>query len=532
MLLSNVQLEMVLVFFVYGLAFFSMGIALTLETGRSPLLAERRVLRPLALFGLLHGAHEWLEIILLQGLWLGLPFPPAFAWLRVILLTISFLPLVIFGSLMLSDQLHIPSIRFSILAALMVIYLAAIELSARIDPENLVAHVDALARYLLATPGGILAGLGLLFRSRQVQLEKRLKLVQPFRWAAIGIGLYGLTQVFVSSAGIFPTNILNAQTFQSIAGFPIQVLRATVAILVTVNLIRAIHIVEREREAQLLSAQQARVKALEQVQRELIQRETLRRQLLRHTVIAQEEERARIARELHDETAQELTAFTLNLATLRASLPQRSDVAELVARLQSLSQQMSRGIYRMVRDLRPAQLDDLGLVPALKYLADEGSEQLQLEIAVEIYGPRQRLDPLIETVIFRVAQEALANVSHHAQIKHAKVQLIFEPERVTLRICDTGVGFDVHATLSPPRGWGLAGMRERAESLDGEFKLQSAPGQGTTVDVIIPLTQTPPPDIPQEVHLPPEPAGMDSEGLPVQHISEEPGHENYPPYAG
>jgi two-component system sensor histidine kinase DegS len=514
MLLTDVQLQMVLVFFVYGLAFFSMGIALTLETGRSPLLAERRVLRPLAVFGLLHGAHEWMEIILLQGVWLGLPFPPVFTWLRVILLTISFVPLVIFGSLMLSAQLHIPSIRFYVVAGLIVIDLAAIALSARIDPENLVAHIDALARYLLATPGGILAGLGLFYRSRQVQLENRPKLAQPFLWAAISIGLYGLTQVFVPSAGIFPTNILNAQNFQSIVGFPIQVLRAAVATLVTVNLIRAIRIVEQEREAQLLSAQQARVEALEQVQKELIQRENLRRQLLRHTVIAQEEERARIARELHDQTAQELTAFTLNLATLRASLPQRYDVAELVARLQSLSHQMSQGIYRMVRDLRPAQLDDLGLVSALKYLVDEGRGQLGLETTLEIHGPRQRLDPLIETVIFRVAQEALTNISRHAQTSQAKMQLFFEPECLTLKICDTGVGFDVHATLSPPRGWGLAGMRERAESLDGEFRLQSVPGQGTAVEVIIPLTQTPAEDIPRDVRLRPELARTNSKDPP------------------
>src|SRR3990172_8454326 len=104
MQLSNLQINMVLLLFVYGLAFFGMGIALTLETGRSPLLFERRILRPLAVFGLLHGSHEWLEIILLQGVWLGLPFPPAFAWLRVVLLAISFVPLVLFGLLLLSSK--------------------------------------------------------------------------------------------------------------------------------------------------------------------------------------------------------------------------------------------------------------------------------------------------------------------------------------------------------------------------------------------------------------------------------------------
>src|SRR3990172_3134506 len=160
--------------------------------------------------------------------------------------------------------------------------------------------------------------------------------------------------------------------------------------------------------------------------------------MLRHIVIAQEDERARISRELHDQTAQELTAISLNLATLRNSLPGNREVRNLINRLQELSQQMSQGIYGMVRDLRPAQLDDLGLVPALKYLADEGKALFDLEITVEFNGPRQRLDALVETVIFRVAQEALTNVSRHAQTRYAKLQLDLEEEQVILRVRDEG----------------------------------------------------------------------------------------------
>lgn len=489
MQLTDPQLEMVLVFFVYGLAFFSLGIALTLETGRAPLLVGKRILLPLAVFGLLHGTHEWMEIILIQGIWLGLPFPPIYTWLRVILLNISFLPLVLFGLLLLFSNKPFKYTYLIILAGLLILDFSLVALSAQNDPQNLINLMDALARYFLAVPGGVLAGLALLQRARQISTENHL-LSGYFRWAAFGIGLYGLTQVFVPASGMFPANYVNAQVFQDFTRLPIQVLRATLAIAITINLIRAIHAAEKERQNQLLAAQKARVEALEQVQRELIERETLRRELLRHIVIAQEEERARIARELHDQTAQELTAFSLNLATLRTALPRRSGAIELASRLQELCGNMSQGIYRMVRDLRPAQLDDLGLVSALKYLADEARDQLNLEVSVDVGGSRQRLDPLIETVVFRVAQEALANVSRHAHTDRASIHLIFEPDCVILLVQDSGIGFDVNENLSPPRGWGLAGMRERAESMGGELHLQSTSGKGTTIRLVIPLYQS------------------------------------------
>jgi signal transduction histidine kinase len=305
-----------------------------------------------------------------------------------------------------------------------------------------------------------------------------------------------LTQIFVSRTDLFPARYLNAELFLSLFGFPVQTIRATMAVLVTINLLRAIQVVDREREAQLLTAQQARLEALEQVQRELLAREAMRRELLRHTVIAQEEERGRIARELHDETAQALTALTLNLATLRHSLPKHQNTLELINRLQDLCQQMAKSLYRIVHDLRPAQLDDLGLVATLEYLADEARQRLGLEVVLSVSGTRRRLDPLIETVIFRVAQEALTNVGRHAEIRQASASLLFEAHRVVLRIRDYGRGFDVNQTLAPPRGWGLVGMRERAESIGGRLHLLSSPGAGTLVEVSVPLAE----ENPHETH--------------------------------
>lgn len=488
MILSGAQLSFVLVFFIYGLSFFSMGIALFLETGRSPLLAERQAIRPLAAFGLMHGLHEWLEIILLQGVWLASPFPASLSWFRVIWLALSFIALIHFGVYSLNPKLRNYPMYWPFWIGSILLCAFVVWMFAQNQLISQVAQVDALVRYLLAVPGALLAGAALYYRSGQFEKESRSILAGSFRWAALGFFIYAITQVFVSPLSIFPARYLNTVTFQTVTGIPVQALRAAVAVIILINLIRAIQLVEKEREEQLLSAQKARLDALEQIRQELETREAMRRELLRHTVIAQEEERSRIARELHDETAQYLTAISLNLATLQTSIPKKPEINGLMDRLQNLIRQMSRGLHQLVHDLRPAQLDDLGLVPALQYLAEQDSKRMNLNIDVKIEGQRRRLDPLLETVIFRVAQEALANVSRHAQTDHAWIDLQFGPEKVTLQVRDQGVGFDPKEDLIPPRGWGLAGMRERVESVNGCFQIVSAPGKGAQVEAALPVT--------------------------------------------
>lgn len=483
------QWDIVFIFFVYGLAFFSMGIALSLETMRTPRLAERQVLRPLAVFGLLHGMHEWIEILLLQGVWLGVPFPEQLNWLRYALLVISFIPLVYFGLLMLFGSERGSRFPLLILVGMLVLYAIVVLSVIRLRPDLLLAPADTLARYFLAVPGGILAGLGLRKRAQQVEKEGRMVIARRFRWAALGFGIYGVTQIFVGPIDLFPANLINSAVFVGFAGFPVQLVRAAMAVLVTVNLIQAIQVVDREREEQLLSAQQERLAALEQVRQDLEEREALRRELLRHTVIAQEEERGRIARELHDETAQFLTALSLNLATLKNLIPEDPQTREMINDLQSQTRQMSKGIYRLVHDLRPAQLDDLGLVPALEFLAEEEYKLAGLQVEMNVKGKRQRLDPLIETVLFRVAQEALTNVIRHAQCEKASLELAFQPEQVALYVRDRGVGINKKFTQEPEKGWGLEGMRERVESVAGQLKISSPVSGGTIVEVIVPMNE-------------------------------------------
>ncbi len=213
----------------------------------------------------------------------------------------------------------------------------------------------------------------------------------------------------------------------------------------------------------------------------------MRQELMRHTVIAQEEERARIARELHDETSQILTGFKLHLAML-GNIPQNNDKShEHINILKDMSKQITESLFRMVHDLRPPQLDDLGLPSALHYLVDDINQRYRMKVNIEIYETPVRVNDLVETVIFRIAQEALINVARHAKTRKAEVILKFLPASLELSISDNGVGFDPNIKPVKPHGWGLAGMRERAVSVGGELLVESSPGKGTLVRVIIPL---------------------------------------------
>lgn len=472
------------VFFIYGLAFFGMGITMALESGRSPALAGARVLRPLAAFGLIHGAHEWMESYLMQAEAFDNPLPDWLPWLRLGFLYASFISLFLYGiQMLLLASPYNPGkrkFRYSVFSVY-VLFVTINLVSAYIkSPIPLTSLLDGLGRYLLAVPAATLATLALRAQALGMFQNKRTRLGASLAIASFWFAIYMLTQFFVHPIDMFPARYVNQDTFLLYVGFPIQLIRTIAAIMITYGLVRATQYMEEERKTELFAAQQSRLEALEQ-------QEEIRRELLRHTVQAQEDERARIARELHDETSQTLAAFTLELATLHELAKPKPQIQETVSKLQDLSRRMSQGIYGLVRDLRPAQLDDLGLVPALQSVVDGEYSSNGLQVKFVVTGKQRRLDSLIETVLFRVAQEALTNVTRHAETNQASLRLVYAPETVTLGVLDAGRGFDPNEPLQPPRGWGLEGMRERVESVGGRLNLYSAPGRGTTVEVVIPL---------------------------------------------
>ena len=482
-----------LVFFIYGLAFLVMGMVLLLETLRLPSFVELRLLLPLSIFGILHGIHEWFEFFLQQALWLSKESTAQILWVRIILLGISFLALGVFGfnaCKMLGRGFFR---RFSVPLLALGLYLLVILISWASTKASVPAVTlsNNLIRYLIAIPSAFLAMLGLGTQAANARQAQRTALSKNLRLAAIGFGFYGLSQLVVNPAAIFPASTINYRSFFNLTGIPIEVLRSTFALLIAFGMLRATNAAEQERKETLIDAQEARVRALENAQQEMAARKDLQQKLLRYTVHAQEEERARISRELHDETAQILSAFSLELAALRNRLGEEPErLAPSLNRLQILSKDMSQGIYRLVHDLRPAQLDDLGLVPAIQNLIGEECCKMALDVSLHVSGTSQRVNPQIETVLYRVAQAALTNVSRHAHSQQAEVQICFEEQHVVMQIIDNGIGFDPAEPLIAPRGWGLEGMKERVASVSGEFKIRSTPQKGTTVTAIIPYSPT------------------------------------------
>jgi PAS domain S-box-containing protein len=201
---------------------------------------------------------------------------------------------------------------------------------------------------------------------------------------------------------------------------------------------------------------------------------------------AQEEERKRIARELHDDTAQQLIVLSRQLDRLiSAPTPPMQDMTSL----EKISERVDAildGVRRFSQDLRPSVLDDLGLIPALEWLASDMTEHFNISVDVDITGNERRFAPENELLLFRIVQEALSNVRKHSGAQKAWVSIQFMERKVMLTVKDNGKGFQVPERLSDLTGaakLGLAGMDERVKLLNGELRITSEPGKGTIVTV-------------------------------------------------
>jgi signal transduction histidine kinase len=217
------------------------------------------------------------------------------------------------------------------------------------------------------------------------------------------------------------------------------------------------------------------------------ERMAILRQQLAQVTAAQEEERQRIVRELHDGVGPALASLNIRLRTARKLLERdHHPVAEEVEELAELAQASIQDIRRLIHDLRPAALDELGLGPALREYVSRYREEQGLEVALALPEGDERLPAPLETALFRIVQEALANVAKHAQAHRVDVALMWDEAHVILRLTDDGRGFDPQAPR-PGTHLGLWSMRERVEQLGGRFEVESTLGTGTALKAIIPL---------------------------------------------
>jgi signal transduction histidine kinase len=298
----------VLIFSIYGLAFYSMGLALLLEGRRGSDLRLRQALRPLAAFAFLHGIHEWIEAYDRLGL---LPWQDTYSivWdaIRLAILAFSFLSLAAFGAQLLAStekQRRLSLLVPIVLAAIWGVGLLILQ-SLLTASGGLFEAAEAWTRYVIAVPASLLAAAGLVAQQRAFRRAGMVRFGRDCLWAAIAFVWYGLVgQVFVRASPLPPSNIINQELFFQTFGFPIQVFRAAAAVVIAVAVIRVLRSFDVETQRRIAELQAAQ---LEEARR----REELRGELLRRVVTAQEAERQRIAREPHDATGQSLTAIGL-----------------------------------------------------------------------------------------------------------------------------------------------------------------------------------------------------------------------------
>jgi len=475
------------VYFFYGLSFFSMGLAIFLELGHSSELDFASALKPLAGFGLIHGSHEWFEMFLLINP--DINYTLSYSWispLRLLLLASSFMMLINFGVRLIigPERTAIKWMMVLSVIALWIIGLLWVVKTQSPGPSRIIA-LDVYTRYGLAIPGAALTMWGLLLQRQKFLQMGMQSFGRDVAVAALAFGLYGgIGQLFASPSAIFPSIYLNADLFVHWFGFPVQVFRASMACVSAISIIHSLRAFEVENNYRIENLRKAQ-------QEERHHLETLREELLHQTVKAQEAERQRIARELHDETGQTLTALGLGLRGLSENITSNPERAlQQAQQLETLTGEGLEELQRMVSGLHPPQLDDLGILAALRWYANEITDHFDLPISVVAIGIEPKLPPEFRAVFFRIAQEAITNIVRHAKATQASMQWECMGNLVRLKIEDDGQGFDVDKVLDSTTAkphWGLLGMMERATLIDGLCTIRSELGNGTLIEVSVQL---------------------------------------------
>ncbi len=475
-----------LVYFIYGLAFFCMGLLVSQEGGRGSDIRLRRALRPLAGFGLIHGIHEWLDMFLALGL---IPFnilPVYWDAVRIGFLAFSFLSLSAFGASLLSENERIR--RLSLLVPLVQVTIwgfGVFVMLNRYPYSRIWGVADVWSRYVLGIPASLIACLGLVAQQRAFRRAGMAQFGRDSLWAAIAFAWYGLFgQIFTRPSVLPPSTVVNQDLFLYWFGFPIQVFRAVAASVAAFFVVRFLQSSEVEQQSQIASLQAAR---LYEAQR----RESLRGELLKRVVAAQERERQRVARELHDETGQALTALGLGLRGVASILQTDIDLAgRNLRQLENLATRSLDELQRLIADLRPSHLDDLGLPAALRWYGNDIQSRSGLKVRIDVVGSVRPVSAPLKIALFRIVQEALTNVLKHSKARQVCVRIRYGEHIISVVVKDNGIGFNpAQMTLQNRSSWGLLGMQERASLLNGVFLLRSRYGEGTTISVRIPYQQ-------------------------------------------
>ena len=262
------------------------------------------------------------------------------------------------------------------------------------------------------------------------------------------------------------------------------------------RLLEALSVSNEELKKEIVQRQavEKALKASEQHQCRLLEKAHRMQEQLRHLsrciLQAREEERKRISRELHDDITQTLVGINVQLETLaRDAAVNPRVLRQKIARTQRLVEKSVNAVHQFAVELRPTSLDDLGLIVTLHSYLNDFMKRTGIRVHFTTFAGVEQLNSDQRTVLYRINQEALANIAQHANASHVKVNIRKIDNTVHMEICDNGKSFDLEQTLNATKNkrLGLLGMRERVEMVGGTFKIESAPGQGTTVHAQIPF---------------------------------------------
>ncbi len=523
------------VFFVYGLAWFVLGLTIALEQRRATALPLASSLKYLAIFGFLHSIVEWLDMIFVlagsQQDFFSLRI------VRTILLAASTLILAYFGVHLITNirqkYYWLKAVPFALFAlwllAMVVPHLIPIpqepatgglvlclqchraaSISYLVLSGNWVSSADILSRYFLYLPASLLSAWAMLYQTRWFKQngfkqEARDSAVIVYAFIFDGV----IAGLIVPPGPFFPATILNYATFFRLFAIPPQILRALVAVVLTFFMARALRVFEKERRGQLRKALQDKVEAQQQT---LQAQEHVRKQLEewnknleelvkkrtteidernREVVILQE--RDRLAREMHDSLGQTLSYLGLKVMELEKLLlsgeheKALSSIQAMELAVQNATAEVRESILALKTSLKPGR----GLLQAIEeYLINFG-EQTGIETEIGIEGGDQlSLAPSAQVQILRIVQEALTNVRKHARARTARINIGVKAKEVLISVEDDGQGFNLDEVLQEPgQRYGMHTMRERAEEIGGSLTINTGPGKGTKLIFRLPISQ-------------------------------------------
>jgi signal transduction histidine kinase len=452
-----------IIFFVYGLGFFILGFAIILQSQTSSRLELARSLRWLAAFGIAHALNEWGDLFIpIQAKYLSDPLVHLLNILQLILLAVSFACLFEFGVSMLNSVNRLRWLRGFPLVLLtgwiFVIFFVILPFESDLKAWH--HNANALARYFIGFPGGLLAAYGLrLYAIRRIQPLNVPMIYRNLRIAGYSLAVYAILGGLIPPpVSFFPGNILNTHTFEQMVGVPPILFRTLISIVIVVTIIRSLEVFDLE--------SQRTIERLEQQQ-----------------IISAEHER--LARELHDGAIQKVyTAGLLVESASRLTKPK----TELGTRLERAVVVLNDAIVDLRHNL--AELHHPNVLQSMEPISDlflkfgqDPYYNSLVNISVDLKLPDEKMLSVARTDHVRaIVNDALANVVRHARAGNVKIQVNDLGERLKIAIMDDGIGLpaDVQA------GYGLRNMRDRSRLLNGEIIFSALPGKGTTITLEIP----------------------------------------------